>query len=418
MQDMEIVDKDDPNALRYPTIKNEGEESAQEYKITLPVRDIIIPGVSETVYFPLNFCMEDIVIDSIAQKYEASINDYPTDADEEHFLIGTQACRKDCKKLNCTYMKKALVRINAAKNIDLSSIFSIYLLSLDDSNENRQKFLLMTKKKLHLLHDTQTIENYSYNEIRFTPDGIELKRHDESIGQILLEYTFDERFLSFAHEFMLMRCTTLADVQERHPFANVVDDKKTPDTVADMGINVDETDFRPAMRKRNAYMKFLVDTAAAEGHLEAKTIMRLCYMAREFRVSADSMLSWLKQANTGGIRKNKLLSEFSRTLNFIGLKYKFVFVQDLLEAGTDEAGTFHRQELLKILKRPQFGLEKFVIHYLAFIGKRNAATHELQQAFQNVENREICFKHSIRAQNYNNRLTLQLTAMGAMFNEQ
>ena len=93
-------------------------------------------------------------------------------------------------------------------------------------------------------------------------------------------------------------------------------------------------------------------------------------------------------------------------------------MQDLLEAGTDEAGNFHRQDLLKILKRPQFGTEKFVANYLDFIGKRKTAMRELQKAFQNIGNREICFKHSVRAQNYGNRLTLQLVAMGAMLNEQ
>ena len=141
-------------------------------------------------------------------------------------------------------------------------------------------------------------------------------------------------------------------------------------------------------------------------------------MAREFHISADSMRSWLKKAMAGGIRKNKLLTKFSQTLHFIGLRYKFVFVQDLLEAGTDEAGIFHRQDLLKIFKRPQFGVEKFAAHYLAFIGKRNAATRELQRAFQDIENREIYFKHTVRAQNYDNRLTLQMAAMGAMLNEQ
>lgn len=151
----------------------------------------------------------------------------------------------------------------------------------------------MTKKKLYLLHDTQAIETYSYNDIRFTPDVFELRRLGKSVGQRLLEYTFDERFLSFAHEFMLLRRTTLVDVRERHPFANVVDDKKFPDVVADMSLNIDEIDGRPSIRKRNAYMKFLVDTSAAEGHLQAKAIFKLCYMAREFRISGDSMLSCL-----------------------------------------------------------------------------------------------------------------------------
>ena len=142
--------------------------------------------------------------------------------------------------------EKSLTRIGAARDVDLNKVFAIYLLSLDDSTENRQKFLLMTKEMLYLLHDTQAIESYGYNDICFTPDGIEFKHFGESIRQNLLEYTFDERFLNFAHEFMLLRCTTITDVRERHPFANVVDDKKAPDAVADMGINIDEQILAPS----------------------------------------------------------------------------------------------------------------------------------------------------------------------------
>lgn len=415
--EIELMDKDDADAIRYPTIKNV-DDIAQEIRVTTKVRDITIPGIDSTVYFPLNFCIEDTVIDAVAKKYNADIENYPDNEDDEHFLIGTKACRKGRKSLNCKYMKKVNVKIDATPEINQNEIFAIYLLMLDDSNENRQKFLLMTKDRLYILYSTQKVESYPYKKIRFTPDGVELRELGEDVSQNLLEYTFDERFLNFAHEFKLMRCTTLVDVRERHPFAHAIDDKKNPDMVSDMKINVSETDQLPVTRKRHAYMKFLVDTAAAEGYLEAKTIMRLYYMAREFKISADEMLSWLKQAAEGGIRKNKLQAEFTKTLEFLGFKYKFVFVQDLLEVGTDRQGNFHRQELLKIMKRPQFALEKFVGHYLNFIVKRNAAEFELQNAFQNIDGKEICFKHSVRTQNYGNRLNLQLTAMGAMLNEQ
>lgn len=123
-----------------PDYKKRGQNSVIEHRITLPVRDIIVPGLSKTVYFPLNFCLEDIVIDTVAQKYQADIKDYPLDHDDEHFLIGTKACRKGCKKLDCHYMKKKIFRINAISNLEVDDIFAIYLLSLDESNENRPKF--------------------------------------------------------------------------------------------------------------------------------------------------------------------------------------------------------------------------------------------------------------------------------------
>ena len=417
MNEINITDKDDAAAIRYPSIKNE--EYPSERQVTLVTRDINIPGLQETLYFPLDFCLEDIVIDSVAKKYSTGIEFYSgLGDDEEHFLLGTAQCQKGRKFLNCPYMKKVNEKIDAAKNFDTSDLFAIYLLGLDNSNDNRQKFLAMTKKKIYISHNTQAIENYSYKNVRFTPDGIELKSFGESVSQNLLDYYFDERFLNFVHEFMLLRCATLVDARERHPFANVFDEKFNPDMVADMKINVAEVEPLPAIEKRNSYLKFLVDTAAAEGYLEARTIMRLCYLAREFGVSADSVRSWLKLAANKGIPKNKLQTELTKILSFIGVKYKFVFIKDVLEAGTDSQGVFHRADLLKILKRPQFGVEKFVENYLEFIKKSRAAEYELQNAFQNVNPQEICFKNLVRAQSYSNRLNLQLVSMGAMLNEQ
>lgn len=413
---MKILDENDPNALLYPTIKKTDENVAHEYNIALVNRDVLVPGIGETVNFPLDFCMEDMVIDTVSKKYKAGIENYSEDANGKHFLIGIEACREGRKKLCCIGMRKITERIESTNDIDLNGLFAVYLLSFDNSVNNQQNFLLMTKSKLYLLHNTNVIKSYGYDKIAFTSRGIEMKRGDLFVGRILY-YKFDKAFLNFAREFMLMRCTTLVDVRERHPFANEIDDKKSPDMVADMRLNIDEKDFCPNINKRNAYMSFLVDTAAAEGHLEAETVMRLCYMAREFRISATSMLSWFKQASLGGICKNNLFSEFLRTLSFIGLKYKFIFVRDLLEAGTDKAGLFHRQELLQILQYPQFGLKKFVTEYLAFIAKRNEADRELMKAFQSVEDREICFKHFVRAQNYGNRLNLQLTTMGVVIGD-
>ena len=106
MQDeIEIMDKDDADAIRYPTIKTV-DNIAQEIRVTMQVRDIIVPGIDSTVYFPLNFCTEDTVIDAVAKKYKADIANYPDNDDDEHFLIGTKACREGRKNLNCRYMKK------------------------------------------------------------------------------------------------------------------------------------------------------------------------------------------------------------------------------------------------------------------------------------------------------------------------
>ena len=424
MQDeMEIMDRDDVNAVRYPNIKHEGESDSSERKITTVGRDITGSSVHETAYFPLNFCMRDIVIDSIARKYNAGAENYPAgNDDEEHFLIGTAACRRERFKIDCPYLKKVNLKISGAQNVDLSDAFAIYLLAeLDDSNENRQKFLVMTKQELYIMNDTPIFDHYKYRDVHFTPDGINLKSFTDSVSVNLLSYRFDERFLKFAHEFMLLRFTTLADVRERHPFASLIDDKGNPDMVADMKLDVDKMDLLPVTGKRCAYLRFLVDTAAAEGHLEAQTMLRLCYMAREFKIPADSLESWLKHASRGGIREKRLQGELEQLLNFIdgqNGKYRFAFIQDLIEAGTDSEGVFHRQELLKIFKRQKFETADFVEHYLAYVSTRRKAEYELQSALQSMTKKGRNFETAIRALNYMGRMNLQIVAMGAILNEQ
>lgn len=151
LHEMDILDRDDPSAIRYPAIKFDSDGHAAERKLATVARDISIPGVGESAYFPLDFCMNDAVINAIAKKYRAGDENYPEGDDfEEHFLIGTAAF-ENRRRLDCPYMHKACAKIDAAKNFDLTGAFAIYLLDLDGTDDNRQKFLVMTKTTVHVL---------------------------------------------------------------------------------------------------------------------------------------------------------------------------------------------------------------------------------------------------------------------------
>lgn len=418
----ELIDKDDNDALKYPSIKSLSGESPEEVQLDVVTRDIYPPETFETLYFPLDFCTRRIVINFISKKYQADDKNYfDNGGDEERFLIGYDSCKETVRDdLECPYMKKFNQRLSKFKNISPKEIFAIYLLELDDSDYNNQKFLFLTRTEICLFYATKELERYSYKEVRFTPDGIELKQPAQDVEEKLLEWEFNEKFLNFVHEFMLLRATTLADVRTRHPLADLRDDVNAPDMMTDISSTVNlvatENEIRPPYSKRHAYLKFLVNAATAEGWLDAVTMLRLAYMAREFHVPADELQSWLKDAYSGELLKKKLQTTFAEVLKTIGEKNKFALIQDAIEIATDSNGNFHRAELLKIFKRSQFGVEKFAENYLSYVKQRKAAAKDLQMALQCMDKQFLHIKSAVRMQHYGDALNLQLITMEAMIN--
>ena len=410
---MKIVDKNDLDAILLPKIKDETEE------IVLPPirRDILPRSADVTPYFPLDFGMEDIVIDTVSRKYLRGEEHYHVDdQDEEHFLLGVKACRDGIKKLNCPYLKKALVRLRDSDNFPWKSLTAMYLLNVDDGEENRQEFLAMTKDGFYLFAATPEIRYLPFDDLVFTAEGIDSSDRAPSFEEHLLTYAFDDDFLDFLHEFSLLRNITLADIRESHPFVQM----QRHDLVKDFLRGKDDfLPIMPAADQRNAYLCFLVDVATAEGKTDAKTMLRLIYMAREFHVTADSLAGWLRKIyRDGGIRKNKLTEELARTLSFLGTaEQRTAFYQDVIEVAMGDDGEFHRPQLLKIIKGSQFAGEKFVDAYMDFVAKRKKAEIVLEKTWRLCEKKDIRLPNAMRMQNYNNRLNLQITMMGAMTNE-
>ena len=417
---VELIDAEDNDALKYPSIKSFTGENPDEIRLDIVTRDINPPDTFSTLYFPYDFCTRKIVIDLVAKKYDADAENYLSDdSDEDRFLIGYNACSAKVREnLDCPYMKKFNERLKNLKKISPKEIFAVYLLELDDSDYNNQKFLFLTRSEFCLFYATKELERYSYQDIRLTPDGVELKSPGQDVEKKLLEWEFNEKFFNFVREFMLLRCTTLADVRTRHPLADMRDDVINPDIVTDiapsLNLTATENETLPSYKKRRTYLNFLVNVATAEGYVDAETLLRISYMAREFHLPADELQSWLKDAYSGEFLKKKLQPIFVEVLKMVGEKNKFALIQDAIEAATDSEGNFHRAELLKIFKRPQFGVEKFAESYIAYVKKRKAAEKDLQRALQVMGKQYLHMKSAVRMENYGDAINLQLTMINAM----
>ena len=389
---LSIIDK--AGAIIYPRL-HENETQVEGAR-----NDIIKSVQHETYYFPLEFRLKDVVIDSLARKYAS---EYPS-ADEvaERFLIGTAACSEDHRnELHCPYMDKVTRSLADVKSIRKSNIVALSLLDADDSADyHNQGFLLLSKDGVYLRNTgvSNKIEHYAYQKLRFTRDGIE---HIErtSVEGLLLNYPLDEKFIGFAQEFMLLRRTTLLTMRDRHPFA----------------------DAFPQFRK--AYLEILTDVAAAEGFLTVEKYIRLEYMAREFRIAPASFEQWLRTALKGTGKDAELQKKFREMLS---QKTKtdewYVLFQDILEMAVREDG-LNRKKIVDLLRRNSTAGDKFVSNCIEYIKLRRQSELYLHRAVESIGYRRLAddlggYLKKIHALlSYNGDMNLKLLDTDILSNE-
>lgn len=97
----ETINKD----LIYPSIKMVNKY--RECKIDIVKNDVLPRSVNEAIYFRIGYRFESVVVDCLAEKYSARIDDYSYDVNDEHFILGSTECEKSVTELNCRYMEKA-----------------------------------------------------------------------------------------------------------------------------------------------------------------------------------------------------------------------------------------------------------------------------------------------------------------------
>lgn len=385
MAEIVIVDKDMGDML-YPSVNEEFEQ-----KLRTTPNDILMHSVGEYRSFPLDFRMRSVVIQSIAKKY---ICDYPpeTETDEERCLIGifsVEAARKD---FACPYMKKAFEALDEEKISE--EIIAIHLLGADLSEAvNCQKFVALSRKGIYLRWQTNVIEFFKWEDIVFKPEGI---YHLYKLGDAekLAMYVFDEDFLKFIEEFMILRRTTVLNIGEPHPL------------------------LEEAPKYREEYLRFMVDTAAAEGKLSVENLIYLEFLTRSLKISADILLKFLEIAYSGGIKEKTLYREIAKYIeSSIDHKKINVFYMDLAELMVDKNGNECRQKLHNILKRDtglkgKVNIERFV----ESVRLRKEYERLICDAYQefSVLDAKECKKDIEAYLRYRNEFAMKLLNIGAM----
>lgn len=380
IEEVEVIDHDDVDLLLYPTLRED------EEKRKLIKSDIIPLGKKDMLYFPLNFRMGALVIESIAEKYNRRY-DYPeSDSDDERYLIGPEACSRG-RDMDCPYLKKAFAVLQDEK--DAKDLVALYLLDADQGEMNDQYFLALTRTGILFRSGSSTLQRAPYEDLRFAEDGIESRRRVKELKGNLLDYSFDDGFLAFVREFLQLRHTKLLPVREMHPFSH------------------------HAPELKQAYLGFLVDAAAAEGGLTAQKLIWLEQLAREFCIPAKMVELFLKKAREGGVKGSKLQNALRNALAKMDVEYHYAFVEDAITAMIDERGECSRELLLKILKKDDFFRYGYVESYKHYVCLQKQADEAFQAALEQVEFSRVQFKNIYRRRIYHDALRLQIIDMMA-----
>ena len=380
VEEVEVIDHDDVDLLLYPALRED------EEKRKLIKSDIIPLGKRDMLYFPLNFRMGALVIESIAEKYNRRY-DYPeADSDDERYLIGPESCSKG-RDMDCPYLKKAFAVLQDEK--DAKDLVALYLLDADQGEMNDQYFLALTRTGILFRSGSSTLQRAPYEDLRFAEDGIESRRRVKELKGNLLDYSFDDGFLAFVREFLQLRHTKLLPVREMHPFSH------------------------HAPELKQAYLGFLVDAAAAEGGLTAQKLIWLEQLAREFCIPAKMVELFLRKAREGGVKGSKLQNALRNALAKMDVEYHYAFVEDAITAMIDERGECSRELLLKILKKDDFFRYGYVESYKHYVCLQKQADEAFQAALEQVEFSRVQFKNIYRRRIYHDALRLQIIDMMA-----
>lgn len=388
-----IISRGDSNLI-YPSIK----ESSNIVKMTL-TKDTIPTTTEAITYFSLDFRTCDAVLNTIALHYEVA-EDYPlNDSGEEteRFLVGPQLSQIYRKEIEnqCPYMNKTMEIIKNTKEVSLRDLIAIYLLGIDESDTNKQQFLVMTTNKLFLRDDSLVLQQYNYEDIVLDENGLHLKDSLESMGEPkLVDYPFDMRFSNYFKDFMTMKFAIISAGRERHPFADC------------------------SIEYRESYLKFMVDVTVSEHIMSTEQLLYLELLARDFQLGSNKLETFIQERLTKKLSDRKIQEYLINILkNYVPAKYRYVFFQDVLKIAINIEGRLNQNSILKLLSKENYAGEQFVNAYVESIKAENILKEKTQIAFSKIRKRKLTLEPAYQLQYLYCDLFINYLRTGVTYND-
>lgn len=306
-----------------------------------PIRnDILDFSFRKPAVFSGAYRKSPALLDLLARKYSDSGVAW-VDIGGERFVAGPTACARSLKNPSDPQMEKVAAFLRGQSSAPGVPVYAIYLLGIDESDENRQAFLLLGQNGL-LLRDNTLASCFSPLETaEFSEEGLVLKNEG-----LRLDWAFDERFLEYVKEIYALKFTWPQAAPIRHPFM-------------DLAGRLDGSDSGAVA----ACIDLFIDLAASRLRLE--NLLLLENLVALFRLPETYLLARLEASASKNFSKNDLVQRLNTALNLAGQQYREIFFLFLIEFCGDLGGAACRV-LLDILRRDKFAGREFVDVALRF----------------------------------------------------
>lgn len=320
-----------------------------------PIRnDTLDFSFKKPVVFSGEYRKKTALFDLLAKKYASNTQGW-IDRDGERFVAGPSACAMNLKNPADPQMEKAAAFLNRFTTRSLGAVYAIYLLGIDESDENRQAFLLLGESGILLRDGALDLYECLWEEAEFSEDGLVLNNADFS-----LDWTFDGRFLEYVKEIYALKFTWPEAVPIRHPFMDLAMKLEKGDTGA-----------------VQACIDFFIDLSAAS--LDLRNLLLLENFVALFRLSESGFLAKLCESASKKLSKNDLVQRLNIVLNLAGPQYRELLFLFILEFCGDSSNSRCR-DMLDILRRDKFADREFVDAALRF----HASQKETQTALAEI----------------------------------
>lgn len=377
-------------SLIYPSIKDDSLES----KVDVVKTDILPLSVNNATYFSSDWRFENVVIDCLANKYRGKIEDYPTsDDDADKFAIGITASKQLIKQSTCTYIAKMVEIIHRDNRINEKNIIGFHLYDIDRGEDNSQKFILLTKKKIFIRFNTKLVEEYDFDELIFCENSIQKKGSIESIDDSVVDYAMDVDFINYIEDIKSLHIARIEGINETHPVVTL------------------------SLEKKERYLSFLVDLAITEGRVEVFKLLKLEFLSREFKITTKFLVKCICKSAKSNLSDSRISGVFSDILrNVLHEEQRYIFYQEILELILNDVGDISKLKIVQLLRNRKYAGEQFVNSYIEFLRNRNKANNALKSAITAVDCPVINYGNIYKYLRYNSALDLQFLKIGVINN--
>ena len=110
--------------------------------------------------------------------------------------------------------------------INEKNIIGFHLYDIDRGEDNSQKFILLTKKKIFIRFNTKLVEEYDFDELIFCENSIQKKGSIESIDDSVVDYAMDVDFINYIEDIKSLHIARIEGINETHPVVTLSLEKK------------------------------------------------------------------------------------------------------------------------------------------------------------------------------------------------